>query len=360
MNALETEIRTRIEAEGPLSIAEYMTLCLTHPSEGYYTNRHPIGGRNDGDFITAPEVSQMFGELIGVWCMEVWRALGSPKPFNLVELGPGRGTLIRDLLRAGKAIPEFINAAKIHLMEISPTLQKQQAELLAEHINPPNWFSEIAHLPDGPSIIIANEFLDALPFHQWVKFNDNWHERAVGLENDKLSFTLRPNKLPHHELPPGHAAQKNGTVFETAPAREAQISTIAEKLKLQTGAALFIDYGHFRSDFGDTFQAIKSHKFTNPLHSPGKADLTNHVDFEPLMMSAKAAGCVLPPPATQGKFLLQLGLLERAGVLGSDQSKEAQVELHQAVERLAGNQQMGELFKTMAFSSHAINWPSLK
>ena len=181
MNPLEVEIRGRIESEGPLSIADYMTLCLTHPEHGYYTTGHPVGGRasgnrSGGDFITAPEVSQMFGEIIGVWCMEVWQALGEPNPFSLVELGPGRGTLMRDLLRVAKALPGFVPAADIHLVEISPTLAEQQSLLLSQ--SQITWISDISALPEQPTIIIGNEFLDALPFRQWVKVGERWHERA--------------------------------------------------------------------------------------------------------------------------------------------------------------------------------------
>ncbi len=360
MNNLETEIRTRIATDGPISIADYMALCLTHPQEGYYTSRHPIGGNENGDFITAPEVSQMFGELIGVWCMEAWRALGSPDLFYLVELGPGRGTLMRDLLRAGQAVPDFLSAANICLVELSPTLKKQQAQLLEKTGAHPVWYSDIEQLPPGPSIIIANEFLDALPFRQWVKHGNSWHERAITLEDNKLAFTLRPNKLPKQELPLEHEQQDNGAVFETAPARESIIATLAHKFTLQTGAALFIDYGHIDSGFGDTFQAIKNHQFCDPLETPGEADLTSHVDFDPLIKIAISEKCSTPATTTQGNFLLSLGLLERAGALGSNQGEETQNELRSAVERLAGSEQMGQLFKAMAFGSPPINWPGFE
>ena len=236
MNALETEIRSRIETEGPLSVADYMALCLTHPSQGYYTSRQPIGGhqsdsRKSGDFITAPEVSQMYGELIGVWGMQVWQALGCPNSFNLVELGPGRGTLMADLLRAGKTLPGFTKGAKIKLLEISPTLQKQQRKALDGLAIPPEWISDICQLKDGPNIIIANEFLDALPFRQWQKQGASWHERAIGLNGTKLCFTLRPNKLDERELPAQKETKKNGTIFETAPAREGLVSTLAQNTK---------------------------------------------------------------------------------------------------------------------------------
>ncbi len=363
MNPLEVEIRARIESEGPLSIADYMMLCLTHPEYGYYTTGHPVGGRasaerSGGDFITAPEISQMFGEMIGVWCMEVWQALGEPNPFSLVELGPGRGTLMRDLLRIATALPGFLPAADIHLVEISPTLSEQQSLLLSQAQI--TWISDIAALPDQPAIIIGNEFLDALPFHQWVKAGNLWHERAVGLIESQLAFTTRAATLSPSILPGKHQDEAVGTIFETAPAREAVIARIADLLVRQKGAALFIDYGHREPGFGDTFQALKDHAYANPLEAPGAADLTSHVDFAALATVAREAGCVVPPMTTQGEFLLTLGLLERAGNLGSGRESSIQRQLEQAVERLAGPDQMGTLFKAMAFGAPASlgeRWP---
>ncbi len=354
MNPLEAEIRSRIESEGPLSIADYMMLCLTHPEHGYYTSNHPIGGRGSstsrgGDFITAPEVSQMFGEMIGVWCMEVWQALGEPNPFTLVELGPGRGTLMRDLLRVATALPGFLPAAEIHLVEISPTLSEQQSLLLSQ--TQITWISDMSALPDQPAIIIGNEFLDTLPFRQWVKAGNLWHERAVGETEDQLTFTTRAATLQPDLLPAGHLQKPEGTIFETAPAREAVTARIAELLSRQNGAALFIDYGHVESGFGDTFQALKDHSFADPLEAAGTADLTSHVDFAPLARTAREVGCIVPPTTTQGEFLLTLGLLERAGNLGSGRGESIQNQLRQAVERLAAPEQMGDLFKVMSFGA---------
>ena len=356
MSPLEVEIRSRIVSEGPLSIADYMTLCLTHPEHGYYTTGHPVGGRvsserSGGDFITAPEVNQMFGEMIGVWCMEVWQALGEPNPFSLVELGPGRGTLMRDLLRVAEALPGFLPAADIHLVEISPTMAEQQSLLLSQAQI--KWVSDITALPDQPTIIIGNEFLDALPFRQWVKAGDRWHERAIGIVDEKLAFTTRTAMLDTASLPPDHALQADGTIFETAPAREAIIAQIADLLTEHAGATLFIDYGHLEPGFGDTLQALKDHTFANPLTAPGKADLTSHIDFAALASVARDAGCLIPRMITQGEFLLALGLLERAGNLGSSRDAAVRKQLQEAVERLAGPDQMGGLFKVMAFCAPA-------
>ena len=368
MTPLEVEIRQRIESEGPLSIADFMALCLTHPTHGYYTTGHPVGGRasasrEGGDFITAPEISQMFGEMIGVWCMEVWQALGCPKPFTLAEIGPGRGTLMADLLRVAGALPEFAAAADIHLVEISPTLAEQQSLTLSKDAARIKWIRDISALPDQPTIIIANELLDALPFRQWMKIEGRWIERAVGLKDDQLHFVTRPSSLDEAELPTGYAACADGTIFETSAPRESLVATIANHLNTQNGAALFIDYGHLKSGFGDTFQAMKDHGFVSPLEQLGDADLTSHVDFEPLLVAAKENNCTAPTPTTQGNFLLSLGLLERAGNLGHGRDKQVQENLQIAVNRLVAPEQMGDLFKVMAFGaplSLGERWPGFE
>ncbi|MEL7272941.1 MAG: SAM-dependent methyltransferase [Pseudomonadota bacterium] len=354
-----------IAEQGPLPIAEYMMLCLTHPQHGYYTTGSPVGGRasaerEGGDFITAPEISQMFGEMIGVWCMEVWQALGEPAAFSLVEIGPGRGTLMRDLLRVADALPGFKKAAQVHLVEVSPTLAEQQSLLLTPTNTSLRWIGDIDALPDQPAIIIANELLDALPFRQWVKQGEAWHERAVGLGEGKLTFVTRPNTLRLASLPAGHENEPEGMIFETSPAREGFIARLAHWLNAHNGAALFLDYGHLKTGFGDTFQAVRDHAHVDVLSSPGRCDLTSHVDFAPLTTIAREAGCAVPPPVTQGDFLLDLGLLERAGNLGSGREAHIQEALRSAVERLAGPQHMGTLFKAIAFGAPASlgeRWP---
>ncbi len=364
MNPIEKEIRSRIPHNGPLSIAEFVSLCLNHPKHGYYTSRSPIGGSRStsnlaGDFITAPEVSQMFGEMIGVWCMEMWQRLGSPPQLNLVEIGPGRGTLMRDLLNISSAIPDFARSVNVYLIEISDTLSKQQKQLLLE-TSTVQWVQDLDDLPTAPTIIVANEFLDALPFRQWVKHDEGWFERAVGLVDEELTFVLRPNRLPESDLPVGHVNENSGAVLETAPAREAFIARTADWLTENKGAALFIDYGHLQSGFGDTFQAMSNHAYTNPLTNLGESDLTNHVDFDPLIKAARQAGCSAPQPTTQGQFLTSLGLLVRAGSLGHNKNATAQDQLRSDVERLASDTQMGRLFKVMAFGAQvdlSHGWP---
>ncbi len=357
MTPLEQQIHQRIAADGPMPLAEYMIVCLTHPEFGYYTSGHPVGGKASGetppgDFITAPEISQMFGELIGVWCMEVWQALGSPNRFNLVEIGPGRGTLMKDLLRVSQVLPNFMAAAHVYLVEVSPTLSHVQGQNLPSQANI-KWIADIDDLPDRPTIIIANELLDALPIRQWCKHGADWLERAVGIVDEQLTFVLRPNRLELSDLPPDHVTRPEGTLFETAPAREAFVARAAELIQSNTGAALFIDYGHLKSGYGDTFQAVRDHVPANPLQLPGRTDLTSHVDFSPLRAAANSNGCEVPQPVTQRQFLLTLGLLERAGQLGAGRPSSVQSELQQAVERLASPQGMGDLFKVMGFAAPA-------
>jgi len=302
----------------------------------------------------------MFGELIGIWCMEVWQALGRPSPFNLVEVGPGRGTLMKDLLRAGRSMPDFLQSAEVNLIELSPALTKQQKSTLAEEQISLTWISDITALSASPTIIFGNELLDALPARQWIKHDGRWLERAIGIKDGALVFTTRAAEIDPSLLPQSQAEQPDGTVFETAPAREGFIAGIADHLVRHNGGALFIDYGHLAPRFGDTFQAVKSHCYVHPFSEPGEIDLTNHVDFAPLVAAVRQAGCIAPEPVTQRDFLLALGLIQRAGKLGSGRERPIQDALRSAVERLAGTDQMGNLFKVMAFGSPTTlgeKWP---
>ncbi|MBL4892307.1 MAG: SAM-dependent methyltransferase [Rhizobiaceae bacterium] len=351
---LKQKILRHIEATGPMSIAEYTHICMSDPKDGYYQQQHPIG--RAGDFITAPEISQMFGELIAVWCIEAWRQMGEPGAFNLIELGPGRGVLMADLLRATQSVPKFVEAATITLVENSPKMRELQHEKLGEQCT---WASDISKIPAGPSIFIANGFLDVLPFRQYVKHKSQWVERAIGAnaEFSKLEFTISTGSIDSRALPEGSETEPDGAVFEIAPAREAIMQMVAEHVKEYSGTALLIDYGHAISGFGDTFQAVSKHEFTDPLATPGKADLTNHVDFFPLLKVAETAGCHPFPILTQGKFLLALGLLERAGTLGHGEDEATQARLKSEAERLALPGEMGDLFKCLAFASPKMPLP---
>ena len=345
---LMDRIKRQIATDGPIGIAEYMSICLSDAHAGYYTNATPFG--REGDFVTAPEISQMFGELIGVWCISMWRDMGEPARFNLVEMGPGRGTLMADLLRASAIDAGFLKAVLVHLVEISSPLRKQQAKALSKFDVQIDWVDDIQEVGSLPTIFIGNEFLDALPFRQYVKLGSRWGERVVVVENNQLVYSIGPGLIDPSLLPAGHGDQPDGTVFEISHAREAVMEFIAQHLIVQRGAALLIDYGHLESGFGDTFQAVAKHKFANPLKSPGKVDLTSHVDFS-AFRKCFLTGTIFEL-STQANFLLDLGLLERAGSLGQGKTKEEQNDIEQAVERLAGPDTMGELFKVLIASSN--------
>lgn len=350
------KIKHIIALNGPISIAEYMHICMADPEHGYYKTQEVIG--RQGDFITAPEVSQMFGELIGIWCIATWQKLGKPSPFCLAELGPGKGTLIQDLLRAAKNNSEFMNAAQVVLVETSDALQKVQKTKLPNDLvesGKIHWEIDIDQLPKMPVIFIANEFFDVVPFRQYVKKQSGWHEIGIGLSpGNTLQKTALANQIETSRLPAHADDEPEGAVFEHAPAREAIMQTLAEQINKHQGAALIIDYGHLVSGFGDTFQAMAQHAYADPLVAPGENDLTSHVDFQPLTAAAQAADLQSVHTATQGDFLLNLGLLERAGSLGRGKDEADQNRIHSEVERLAAPDQMGTLFKVMAIASSGI------
>jgi len=346
---LHSRIVKHMKTSGPLPLAEYMHWCMADAQDGYYTNQEAIGAK--GDFITAPEISQMFGEMIGIWAVETWEVLGRPSPFNLVELGPGKGTLMSDLLRIGNAVPEFLKAAQVQMIETSDKLIEKQKQALHEHKNI-NWHKSIQEIPSQPTLVIANEFLDVLPIRQYVKVNKEWREHAIGVDkNDGLVWTLGTGVLDTGSLPQNADNEPEGAILEISTIREAFINNTAELLKQNTGAALFIDYGHGKTDFGDTLQAMRAHGFTDILKEPGLADLTSHVDFDALSRTATAAGMTVKNLTTQGEFLLGKGLIERAGQLGHQQSPEIQEQLTQQAERLALPQEMGDLFKVFEFGT---------
>jgi SAM-dependent MidA family methyltransferase len=346
---LENEIRRLIAVAGPMSIAEYMRLCLTHQQYGYYVTRDPLGA--DGDFITSPEISQMFGELIGLWMAAVWQQMGSPENMRVVELGPGRGTLIVDALRAGKVVGDFHAAVVVHLVEISPKLQQVQQQRLESLGVPMLWHAALAEVPSGPTIIIANEFIDALPVHQAVKQADGWHERVVEIApGGDLAIGTTRDPLPHFEatLPRGLRQSPVGSLYEW------RSDTIALEIgrRVRTdGAALIIDYGHAWYGLGETLQAVAGHSFTDPLRSPGEADLTAHVDFAALAQSAEIIGGRIHGPISQRDLLRGLGIDNRAAALKTGAPEKA-AEIDQALSRLTatGHRGMGELFKALAIA----------
>lgn len=348
--SLEDRIAAQIRNNGPLSVAEYMALCLADPKDGYYMSAPPFG--RDGDFITAPEVSQMFGELIGIWCLQAWLDMGQPAKIQLVELGPGRGTLMADLLRVAGSQPAFAQALNVHMVETSPRLREAQKAALDGAPCPISWHDHINDVPDGPLIVIANEFFDALPIHQYVRDKGAWRERVVGLnpEGDALQFGIGAGGLDEGELPASLKNTSEGAILETQPLGNAIAADIATRIAESDGAALFIDYGYVKSAPGDTVQALKRHEYTDVLQNCGAVDLTAHVNFEALARAATQSGVAAHGPMTQGDFLLALGLLERAGTLGSGQETSVQERLRADVERLAAPEQMGTLFKVLALT----------
>jgi NADH dehydrogenase [ubiquinone] 1 alpha subcomplex assembly factor 7 len=347
---LQSEIKTLIKSSGPMPVWRYMELCLTHPRHGYYVSRDPLG--REGDFTTAPEISQMFGELLGLWAASVWKAIGSPPLLRLVELGPGRGTMMADALRALRVLPPLYQALSVHLVEINPVLrEKQRAQLTGTRSI--EWHDSIDDVPDGPAIILANEYFDVLPIHQVVKGETGWHERTVEIDSSgKLVFGAAPEPMPRFEvlLPPLVRAAPTGAVFEWRP--DAEIMKIATRVRDQDGVALIIDYGHLRSDAGDTFQAIARHSFADPLTSPGQADVTAHVDFEALVRAAEAVGARVHGPVPQGDFLKRLGIETRAVTLMAKASHEVSEDISSALQRLIGGGRggMGSMFKVLAIS----------
>lgn len=349
MNALKQRIARLIEATGPISLAQYMHLALADPALGYYQARTAIG--SGGDFVTAPEVSQMFGELIGVWAASAWQAMGSPAHFILAEAGPGRGTLMADALRAAKSLPGFAEAATIALIETSPAMIAAQKQLLSHHLDRIVWIDSLQRIEKAPVIFIANEFLDVLPFRQYVKADGHWRERLVtNGANGTLQSLLGPQPVATGILPPGHALEPEGSVFEHAPAREAFVSQLAQHLCDQGGAALLIDYGHSQSGFGDTFQAMQGHAPADPFAEPGMADLTSHVDFAALRAVAAHEAALVSPVVEQGTFLLAMGLAQRVARLCARKPAAAQTRVKADADRLAKPDQMGALFKVLALA----------
>ncbi|PZQ43883.1 MAG: SAM-dependent methyltransferase [Micavibrio aeruginosavorus] len=304
-------LRRRIAQDGPMPLDEYMALCLGHPEHGYYMTRDPFGAA--GDFTTAPEISQLFGEMIGVWAADLWIKMGSPAEFALVECGPGRGTLMADLMRATKHVPGFHKAAKIHLMEMSPTLRNAQSVMLADFET--QWIDDLGSInPRLPVILIGNEFLDALPIQQFEYKDGRWWERVVGLDEDNSLLLGLGEAFQMPENMPSDTP-KEGAIFETSRHLNQYLKCMDNLLINQNGVALFLDYGHFHTNFGDSLQAMRSHQFTEVLDLPGESDLTAHVDFENVARLARVDNLYVHGPIEQGTFLMNLGIDMRAKML---------------------------------------------
>jgi NADH dehydrogenase [ubiquinone] 1 alpha subcomplex assembly factor 7 len=359
VSAFEERLRRAILEHGPISVARFMALALAHPEGGYYARRDPLGAA--GDFVTAPEVSQLFGELVGLALAQHWLDLGRPSRVLLVELGPGRGTLMADALRAARVVPGFPEAVGVHLVETSPVLRERQAAVLGGL--PVRWHDELTGVPqDRPLLLVANEFLDALPIRQFVRRSGRWHERLVAVDDaGAFRFTLAPRPTPFPLVVAGVPEDPpDGAVLELGPAREALAEAIAARLVAQGGLALLIDYGSSDASaalLGDTLQGVRRHARVDPLAAPGEVDLSAHVDFGAIGRRAAGMGAVVYGPVGQAAFLGRLGiglrlrqLLERAAPTQRDA-------LESGCARLVAPDQMGELFKAMALTAPGAHLP---
>lgn len=343
MSALKQSLLRRIRAHGPITVAEYMAECLLNPRHGYYSTRDPLGVA--GDFTTAPEISQMFGELLGLCLAQCWLDQGAPAPFVLAEPGPGRGTLMADLLRATRQVPDFHAAMRLHLIEASPVLRSRQAQALANYA--PQWHDDLSDLPDLPLFLVANEFFDALPIRQFLRAGPGWRERMVGAEGQELVFgagPAAPLAMLEHRLPD----TSDGDLVEICPAAETVMTELSARLiRRGQGAALIIDYGGWHS-LGDTLQALYAHRPDPPLAHPGVADLTAHVDFEALARAATQAGAGHSAMIPQGTLLERLGIAARAETLAAALCGAALQSHRAAYRRLTHADEMGTLFKALA------------
>ncbi len=354
-------LQHRIRDDGPMSVADYMALCLTHPQYGYYTTRDPLG--QAGDFVTAPEISQMFGEMIGLWCVNSWHAMGSPDAFQLIEFGPGRGTLMVDALRAARVSPDFLSAVSIVLLESSPVLRRIQSEALAPYGGKFTHIDSFAATPAGPSLIIANEFFDALPIAQYVRTPEGWRQRLVGLDSDgALTWVLAASPVDAHTLgladtDDGRGAAGIGDIVEISPQSTKLVKDMAQRFASDPGAALIIDYGALSAGTGDTLQAVAGHKSVGVFDNPGDADLTAHVRFDRLLAAAKTAGARIHVATTQRNFLRHLGINLRTRTLSAQKSAKVRWRLVADYRRLTGKAEMGDLFKVLAFSSPDLDLP---
>jgi NADH dehydrogenase [ubiquinone] 1 alpha subcomplex assembly factor 7 len=354
--ALADRIARRIRAEGPQSVAAYMAMALHDPEAGYYARHQPIGAA--GDFVTAPEISQIFGELIGLCMADWWRRAGRPDPVLLAELGPGRGTLMHDLLRAAATVPEFRRALDLYLVETSPVLRSAAQRRLAGA--EPRFVASVDELPEGPLLLVANEFLDALPVRQLVCGRSHWAERLVALDAaDRLVFVDGPeNPALTLLVPAALRAAPPGTIVELCPAAAALAATLGARLARWPGMALLFDYGHFPSQLGGTLAAVRRHAPAAVLDDPGEADLSAHVDFAAFAAAARGAGASVHGPLPQGRFLEALGAAARLAALSARASPAQRAGLAGGLERLLDPAGMGKLFKVLALTSPGLPAPA--
>lgn len=340
-----------IQKNGSMSLGEFISMALCHPQYGYYSKGDPFG--LDGDFTTAPEVSQMFGEVIGAWVIDIWIQMGKPNPVNLIECGPGRGTLMSDIMRVGKSVEGFIDASKIHLIESSPTLRQKQSESL--NLYDVSWYNEISEISENvQSIILGNEFLDALPIEQLTRNDKGWQKRVLVLGDDNvIEFAWAKAEHDLKQLLPSKT--QSNQIYEIAPVRNQFISSCVDLLNLSGGVALFIDYGYTRSHYGDTLQAVKKHEYIDALQGIGSCDITSHVDFDAMSRHVQQLDCHISPVETQGIFLAKIGIEHRLLALKNTVIKTTSMNdaseiirgMDASMDRLIGRDQMGDLFKVV-------------
>ncbi len=350
MTPLEELIHARIAAEGPMPLDRYMALCLGHPEHGYYMTRQAIG--SEGDFTTAPEISQMFGEVLAAWLAHGWALAGSPAPVRLVELGPGRGTLATDILKTFRLVPPLAAAVEVHLVETSPLMRAAQAERLERAGPRAFWHDSLADVPEGPMLLVANEFFDALPVRQVVKAPDGWRERCVGIGSDGRLALVDGPPDDAGDIPAALGEAEEGTVVELRPAASAIAHEIGQRLARHPGYGLIVDYGYRDPSAGDSLQALMDGEPADPLSRPGQADLTAHVDFSALAAAAEGGGAVVQGVTRQGAFLTSLGIGARAERLRAAGAPAGELTL--ALARLTGSRDMGTLFKVLALSSAGL------
>ena len=339
-------LQTEISTHGPMGLDRFIGHVLGHPEYGYYMTRDPLG--RAGDFTTAPEISQMFGEMVGAWLANMWMQHGKPPSFILLEMGPGRGTLMADVIRVCGQVPGFMDAAQVHLVEMSPVLKSAQKNAL----NGMNvtWHETLDTLPcHNPIFFVANEFFDALPFKQYIYSDDGWAERCVDIESEDFVFTQQMVMVDPLSGK-GFPAPKNGDVYEDAFIRDDVMKTLCKRIRRQAGAGLIIDYGHLEHGFGDTFQALKAHEYSNPLNNIGESDLTSHVDFAALKDAALQQDVQVLGMAEQGYFLQALGIQLRARHLLQKASGETAQNIQKALHRLVHSDEMGTLFKVIGLN----------
>ncbi len=382
---LARKLAARIAAGGPIPFYDYMEACLYDPEHGYYKKRDPLG--RGGDFITAPKISQVFGELIGLWAGETWRLMGQPAAIALIELGPGRGTLMADALRALRVLPSFLKSVTVHLIETSGPLRGAQEAMLAGAGCPILCHARLGDVPPGPAIVIANEFIDCLPVRQYVFDGPAqvWRERMVAFEDGGFRFGLgavrevppHPSPLPEERRGSGGPlfegsasvlsplgerdrvrgdfdAAEDGAILEVRPGTADTLREMAARAATAPFAALIIDYGYTKPSFGDTVQAVKQHRFAGIFEAPGEADLTAHVDFADLTQTAEALNLNVYGPMPMGEWLLRLGLEARCLQLLSRATSEQAAEIRSRVSRLIDPAQMGALFKAAVLTGGGL------